>query len=231
MFIKPISATLYDVKLNHIFLLYIRWVVSFVIRWKVLLCLGHYASQGFRDPLRSKDSKRLLTVELIDYATLRRNRRKVISSVMSFAFPHPTKYRLVWQFARGGNSLFAWKAQPPEGFLALGMLCTTSGIVYLKCILNYKKTHEVNFTLKCCLFLVNPPDLKAMRCVPSSWCVPTSVPPRKIWDDTGSGGGKAASIWAINSMDMICVVTGHDAPNEAFFDLNLKSFSLSGLLG
>jgi hypothetical protein len=168
-----------------------------------------------------------MTVELIDYATLRRNRRKVISSVLSFAFPHPTKYRLVWQFARGSNSLFAWKAQPPEGFLALGMLCTTSGTFYLWFILFMKPI----LIAECLLLKDNPPDLKAMRCVPSSWCVPTSVPPRKIWDDTGSGGGKAASIWAINSMDMICVVTGHDAPNEAFFDLNLKSFSLSGLLG
>ena len=27
-----------------------------------------------------------------------------------------------------------------------------------------------------------------MRCVPVSWCIPTTVTPVKVWDDTGAGG-------------------------------------------
>lgn len=62
------------------------------------------------------------------------------------------KYKQVWHFARGARSLYAWKAIPPEGFVAMGMLCTTTD---------------------------EPPDVTAMRCVPLKWCSPTKVPPTK----------------------------------------------------
>ncbi len=63
------------------------------------------------------------------------------------------KFKQVWHFARGARSLYAWKAVPPEGYIAMGMLCTT--------------TDEA-------------PDVMAMRCVPLKWCSPTKVPPTKV---------------------------------------------------
>jgi hypothetical protein len=60
--------------------------------------------------------------------------------------------------------------------------------------------------------------------------VPTTVVPTKIWDDSGSGGGKPGSIWTVNSMDMMCVTAGHDRPTEVFYDINVQNLSLVGLL-
>ena len=74
-----------------------------------------------------------------------------------------------------------------------------------------------------------PPDVTCMRCVPLKWCTPTKTVPTKIWDDTGAGGGKPASMWTINSMDMLAVVQGHDAPKETYYELNSNRFFLEVL--
>jgi hypothetical protein len=68
-----------------------------------------------------------------------------------------------------------------------------------------------------------------MRCVPAAWCVPTSVAPVQIWDDTGAGGGKPGSIWAINSMSLLAFVPGHDAPSDQFYDLSAPKFFIDGV--
>ena len=68
-----------------------------------------------------------------------------------------------------------------------------------------------------------------MRCVPMSWCTPSKVVPVKVWDDTGAGGGKAGSVWIINSMDMIAVVSGHDPPREEAWELRNTGLHLEGL--
>ena len=125
-------------------------------------------------------------------------RSKTGAAVMAALCPFPTKYKQVWHLTRGGKSLYAWKPMAPDGFVALGMMATSSDI---------------------------PPELKAMRCVPESWCLPSKNPPFKIWDDTGAGGGKPGSIWVINSLDMVVIVAGHEAPMETFYELNsAKSF-------
>lgn len=82
-----------------------------------------------------------------------------------------------------------------------------------------------------CTIKDDPPDVKVMRCVPFSWCVKSSVAPRKIWDDTGAGGGKPGSVWVINTLEMIAVVPGHEAPTDDFYDLEAESkLSFDGLL-
>ena len=68
-----------------------------------------------------------------------------------------------------------------------------------------------------------------MRCIPTSWCAKSKVVPKKIWDDSGAGGGKPGSMWTINSMDMIAVVPGHEPPTEDFYDLNSARFFLEGV--
>ena len=80
------------------------------------------------------------------------------------------------------------------------------------------------------IFLADdPPDVKAMRCVPAAWCVKSKVAPRKIWDDTGAGGGKPGSIWIINSLEMLAIVPGHDTPTDDFYDLRDSKFDFSNL--
>jgi len=165
---------------------------------KLRLNLGMYASKGFSNPLK-KNSGRYQLIEITDNATIRLRRAKVLASVVATVCPNPVKYKQVWHFARGNKSLYAWKPIPPDGYISLGMMCTTTD---------------------------QPPDLKSVRCVPASWCSPTKVPPSKIWDDTGAGGGKPGSIWTINSMDMVAVVPGHDPPTETYYDLTSNRFFL-----
>ena len=90
--------------------------------------LGHYANRGFYNPLTGRSAKHYTTLELTDYATIRLSRSKVIQSVLAHVFPHPVRFKQVWHFVRGDRSLYAWKAVSPEHFIALGMVCTTSGM-------------------------------------------------------------------------------------------------------
>ena len=161
------------------------------------LCLGLFASKGFSNPLRSRGAGRYQLIEMTDNATLRRRRGKVLSSVLAAVCPFPTKFKKVWHLSRNGRTLYAWKPVAPDGFVALGMMCTVGD---------------------------EPPPTSSMRCVPMAWCSPSKKPPFKIWDDTGSGGGKPGSFWIINSMDMLCVVAGHEPPQDTFYDLNSSRF-------
>jgi hypothetical protein len=138
---------------------------------------------------------------MTDNAALRLKRGRVLNAVVSTVCPYPLKFKQIWHFARGEKSLFAWKPLPPENFVALGIMCTTSDV---------------------------PPDVKSMRCVPVSWCSAAKTKPSKIWDDTGAGGGKPASMWIINSLGMVTVVTGHEAPSDNFYDLSSSRFFLDG---
>jgi hypothetical protein len=124
-----------------------------------------------------------------------------MSAVLVNTCPHPTKFRQVWHFARAAKSIYAWKAVPPDGFVALGMMVTNTDA---------------------------PPDTKSMRCLPESWVTPTKVQPVKVWDDTGAGGGKPGSIWIINSLDMLCIIPGHESPKEIFYELSGTRFFMEG---
>jgi hypothetical protein len=74
------------------------------------------------------------------------------------------------------------------------------------------------------MFIDEEPSKQCMRCVPAVWVVPSQRSPVKVWDDTGAGGGRPGSIWTINTMNMIAVVPGHDAPKETFYDLSDTRF-------
>ena len=157
--------------------------------------MGHYASQGFAYP----KSNRFMVVELTDNGTTRLQTSRASATVIAKVFPHPLRFKLAWQL-KSSKPVFAWRAVPPDGFIALGMVCTTDE---------------------------EPPDLTVMRCVPQEWCAASKGRPRKIWDDSGAGGGKAGSIWAVNSMDLIVFVAGHDEPRETFYDLKSSRFFLN----
>jgi hypothetical protein len=72
----------------------------------------------------------------------------------------------------------------------------------------------------------DPPPRTCMRCVPRSWVVPSTAKPKLIWDDSGSGG-RAGSVWAMNSLGLMAVTQGHSAPTgEEFFDFTTARFFL-----
>jgi hypothetical protein len=158
---------------------------------KTRMCIGHYAVVGFSPPAQPRiGNARYLLIEVTDMNQLRLSKSKVTTAVLASVFPHPLRFKQVWQLQRGDKSIYAWKAIAPEGFVAMGMICTCTD---------------------------EPPNETSMRCIPKAWCVPTKVKPTKIWDDTGAGGGKPGSIWTVNSMDMIAVVPGHEAPKDEFY--------------
>jgi hypothetical protein len=90
--------------------------------------MGHYACPGFINPASTKNSNKYMLVELTDNATSRILKSKTLNTILSSVFPHPLKLKKVWSMSRGGKSLFAWKAIPPDNFVALGMICTNTGI-------------------------------------------------------------------------------------------------------
>ncbi len=92
------------------------------------MCIGHYANKGFGNPLGShKADKIFLTIEIADYATLRLQRSKILLAVLNSALPHPLRFKRVWHLSRGEFSMYAWQAIPPDNFIAMGMICTTTG--------------------------------------------------------------------------------------------------------
>ena len=149
------------------------------------ILLGHYATRGFNSPTRLKSTEKLKyqTIELTDVATLRMKRNQTLQAVLAAVFPHPVRFKLSWHMKRGANSVFAWRAIAPQNFVSMGMVFTKSDA---------------------------EPDVTIMRCVPSNWTAPSSKPPQKVWDDTGSGGGKAGSMWIVNDMNMLVLIPGHE---------------------
>jgi hypothetical protein len=109
------------------------------------------------------------------------------------------RFKQMWQLPRGNKPLYAWKPLPPDGYVALGMVCTASDAA---------------------------PDVSSIRCVPAAWCTVTKFTPVKVWDDSGAGGGKPGSIWIVNPHGLIAIVAGHDAPKETFYELSSSSYPL-----
>lgn len=65
-----------------------------------------------------------------DYLILFIGNQKTSRAVLAAVFPHPLRFKQSWHLARGDRFLYAWKAIPPEGFLALGMISSCSGTQY-----------------------------------------------------------------------------------------------------
>ncbi|CAK0868700.1 unnamed protein product [Prorocentrum cordatum] len=71
-----------------------------------------------------------------------------------------------------------------------------------------------------------PPPLESVRCVAKSFCRPAEKAPVKLWDDSGAGG-KAASMWMVNSTQALWVAARHGAPRGTFWELAAESITFS----
>ena len=90
--------------------------------------MGHYALAGVHPPSSRVSSSRYLLLEATDDGTSRvMKSRATFPIVVNLTFPFPLRFKQVWHMARGAKSLYAWKALAPEGFVALGMVCTANG--------------------------------------------------------------------------------------------------------
>ena len=163
--------------------------------------MGYYAKEGFSSP-SSFGGSRYEIIYVTDDAFFRKRRSEFLNAVVAKVFPTPLRFKQVWHLARGTKPLYAWKPVAPEGYCALGMVCTTSEA---------------------------PPNVDVMRCVPSHWCIVTQFLPMKIWDDSGAGGGKPGSIWVVNPHGLIAFVAGHDAPRDTFHELKYSTLPLDEL--
>jgi len=112
--------------------------------------------------------------------------------IVNQLFPHPIKYQEVWSQKQGNSKFFAWRAiSPSPDFVPLGMIGTTTP---------------------------EEPSLQDMRCVPLRFLKEVKDKPKKIWDDSGTGG-RAGSFWSVSSMCLLWVTQGHEAPKGPFYEL------------
>ena len=109
-----------------------KMVTGFLHNNKTRLCIGHYALPGLAEPSTKSGfglgGNRYLLIEVTDNNKSRVSKSKAIDTLLALCFPAPLRFRLVWHFQRGAKSFWAWRPQPPDGFIALGMIFTTSGM-------------------------------------------------------------------------------------------------------
>lgn len=171
------------------------------------LSVGHYANQGFSDCRTGNRNgiKTRAVLQLRDKNIFVRgstSSQEYLQSVADHYCPFPKKFRLVWSQARG-KQLFVWLPVPPsDAFVALGMVATTSS---------------------------EPPQVSIVRCVAKSWCQPALKAPVFLWDDSGSGG-KPASIWIVNGLQVLWLTPGHNSPQGTCWELanDTISFDYAG---
>lgn len=159
----------------------------------MLIELGHYASDSFSKPSK-KSSYFSLTDEECNGVV---KSVHLDPSIVNQLLPHPIAWQMIWSQKKGEKSFYAWKAIPPdEKFEALGMVGTTSP---------------------------EEPPLNGLRCIPKAWLKVTKSKPKKLWDDSGTGG-RPGSFWITTSMQLLVVTTGHDAPPGPHYEIEKDKF-------
>ncbi|KAG5189404.1 hypothetical protein JKP88DRAFT_301989 [Tribonema minus] len=170
-------------------------------RNRIRVVLGHFARPGLSGFGRKDADIEPLVVEVTDTGKSGLTKGKKLDVIVDTLFPHPVRFREVWKQEGGDKPLYVWRPVPPSSaFVVLGMIATTSE---------------------------EQPSLDSVRCIPRRWAKPAEVPPKKIWDDSGTGG-RPGSFWLVNSMHCLHAFIGHDSPPpDDLFDLKNHRFFLS----
>ena len=129
--------------------------------------------------LKKAEREQFMTLQLTDNATLRMKRAQTQAAVMKESIPASGEVQRNLAHEERSELIVCMKPIPPEGYASLGQLFTSTD---------------------------RPPDVRTIHCVPSSWVIKSTRPPRKVWDDTGAGGGKAGSMWIVNNMNMVIII-------------------------
>ena len=163
---------------------------------KAAVCLGHFAGSGYDNP--NRDGSDRLCVEVTDTSGSWMGGSSWLPHILDRYMPHPARFRLAWSLTHGSNPFYAWEpVAPGDEFVALGFIGSTTD---------------------------KQPSVKSMRCVPRDWCN-ESTQLKKLWDDSGSSG-RAGSIWAFNTLNLVGFVTGSDPPRRRPYDLKSRRFFL-----
>lgn len=164
-------------------------------RKKLPICIGYYFSSSLDQTHPKKNSKLAPHyLEITDEGVGLVGQSAHLENFISSYFPWPKKYSQVWSSIRSEVPIFCWRPIPPtQDFVALGMVCTTTP---------------------------EEPDQDVVRCVPRMWVKYSKGSSlRKAWDDSGLGG-KAGSIFVVNSLNLAFAIPGHDPnPQLSFYDI------------
>jgi Ca2+-binding EF-hand superfamily protein len=163
---------------------------------KAVVCLGHFAGKNYDNPNRDGDDR--LFLEVTDTSGNFLGGSSWLPHVLDRYMPHPARFRLAWSLTHGSNPFYAWEPVPPsDDFVALGFIGSKED---------------------------KQPSVKAMRCVPRSWCKESTYL-QKIWDDSGSSG-RQGSIWTFNTLNLVGFLSGSDPPRRRPYDLKEQRFFL-----
>ena len=69
------------------------------------------------------------------------------------------------------------------------------------------------------------PPLKSVHCVPREWVEPAPELTKMLWSDAGASG-KAGSLWAAGTLQMLVATQGQQPPEEKSWRLKRTRFTL-----
>jgi len=144
--------------------------------------LGAFAHGSRKAPTHAK----ILTL------SAKRFKRVDVEAARDKYFPAAVAYRRLWEVTSGRQNLYVWTPIPPEGFVALGLACTTKA---------------------------EPPAGAVVRCVPAAWVIASSAKPRLLFDTVGMAGRKPGSLWRVGSLGLLALGRERDPP-ELVLDLS-----------
>ena len=140
------------------------------------------------------------TLELTDLTINAVQQSKWMPHAIRQVLVHPSRFHRVWGIQTGTQHLFVWEPIPPsEHFVALGMVATNSE---------------------------DPPPVRTVHCVPREWVEPAPDMTKMIWSDAGASG-KAGSLWAVGSLQLLAASHGTVSPSKFSWRLRSPRFTLS----
>lgn len=144
------------------------------------------------------------TLELTDLTLNAVQQSRWLPLAAKQCMPHPIRFHRVWGIQTGVQPLFVWEPVPHSAdYVALGMVVTTKEDP--------------------------PPPVRTVHCVPRDWVEPAPELTKMLWSDSGTSG-KAGSLWAVGSLQLLAAAQGQQAPGDKSWRLKRTRFTLSDVV-
>jgi len=182
---------------------------TLVARNKRQICVGHYAHGGLGNaPDSGSAGEKKMVLEVQDMSVWGISASPNLAAVVTFCFPHPARFHLVWASLGGRAKVYCWEPVPPSAaFVALGMICTDSDA---------------------------PPPLEAVHCVPKVLTVEVETAalpeghkraPVALWDDCGLSA-RPVTCFVLGLAQLLRVCPGSTPPTRYRDWRSKKAFRL-----